>query len=64
VREAISDQSIKTSNSSQSVTARRSTYSSGTAILFADIKQHILARMRTALDEIEQNAPTDRALFE
>jgi ankyrin repeat protein len=28
------------------------------------MKQDFLARMRTALDEIEQNAPTDLALFE
>ena len=28
------------------------------------MKQRFLARMRTALDEIEQNAPTDLALFE
>ncbi len=32
--------------------------------LFADMKQRFLARMRTALDEIEQNAPADLALFE
>ena len=28
------------------------------------MKQHFLARVRTALDEIEQNAPADLALFE
>jgi ankyrin repeat protein len=28
------------------------------------MKQHVLARMRAALDEIEQNAPADLALFE
>ena len=28
------------------------------------MKQRFLARMRTALDEIEQNAPADLALFE